>query len=62
MSHAPPERYAGAVDCAAQTLRTEGVRGMFKGYATNAARFAPYGMLQLVLVEQFKRQYKRLAG
>jgi hypothetical protein len=47
-------QYANVADCAMQTLRTEGVRGFFKGAATNYARFTPYGILQLVLIEQFK--------
>lgn len=49
-----PRQYANALDCAQQTLRTEGLRGFFKGAATNYARFTPYGILQLVLIEQFK--------
>jgi hypothetical protein len=35
-------------------MRAEGARGFFKGGVANYARFAPYGVIQLVLIEQFK--------
>ena len=52
--HGRPAQYKNAFDCAAQTVRAEGIGGFFKGGLTNYARFAPYGILQLVLIEQFK--------
>jgi hypothetical protein len=38
----------------------EGPRGFFKGGLTNYARFTPYGILQLVLIEQFKEVAAKL--
>lgn len=57
--HGRPAQYKNAFDCAAQTARAEGVAGFFKGGLTNYARFAPYGILQLVLIEQFKELMSR---
>ena len=55
-----PAQYKHAVDCAAQTVRAEGLKGFFKGGLTNYARFTPYGILQLVLIEQFKELAAKL--
>ena len=60
--HGRPLQYRNAADCAVQTLRTEGVAGFFKGAMANYARFTPYGILQLVLIEQFKRLAAAMRG
>jgi len=57
-----PAMYSNLADCALQTLRTEGVGGFAKGASANYARFLPYGVLQLVFFEQYKKQYRATLG
>lgn len=54
-----PAQYKNAADCMLQTIRAEGVAGVFKGGLTNYTRFAPYGVIQLLLIEQFKDLVRR---
>ena len=62
MNQPDPPQYRHALDCAVQTVRTEGPQGFFKGGLTNYVRFGPYGILQLVLIEQFKAFSQHVRG
>ena len=44
--------YTSALDCAAKTLRIEGVRGMYKGLAATFFRLAPHTSIMWVVQEQ----------
>lgn len=46
--------YSGIPDCFAKTLRTEGVRGLYKGLIPVYSRIAPHSMLTLMLWEKLK--------
>lgn len=48
-------QFRGLLDCAAQTLRAEGARGFFRGYAPAMARQGPVMVLQMPIVEQLRR-------
>ena len=47
----PPPRYSGPLDCAAQLVRTDGVRGLFRGLTANVMRIVPHTVLTFALVE-----------
>jgi len=47
----PPPRYSGPLDCAVQLVRTEGVRGLFRGLNANVMRIVPHTVLTFALVE-----------
>lgn len=49
--------YSGITDCFAKTLRTEGVRGLYKGLVPVYARIAPHSMLTLMFWEKLKYLY-----
>lgn len=46
--------YNGIIDCFAKTLRTEGIRGLYKGLIPVYARIAPHSMLTLMFWEKLK--------
>ena len=50
-----PDRYpGGTLDCLRQTLRAEGVRGLFVGTGAASARLAPATLLYMPLMEQMR--------
>jgi solute carrier family 25 protein 34/35 len=55
MQRAGNERkYNGILDCITKTLRTEGVRGVYKGALSQYYRLAPHTILTFILFEQLK--------
>jgi len=48
------ERYTSNIDCLAQILRTEGPRGLFKGWFAHYARLGPHTILTFIFWEQAK--------
>lgn len=52
--------YLSPLDCAAKSIRAEGLASLFKGYPANFLRFGPYTVCIFVLVEQFRALFKRL--
>ena len=62
---APPAAaayYTSAADGAAQILRAEGVRGLYRGYGATLASFAPYSALYFVLYERLRAASWRALG
>ena len=53
-------RETSLVALAARLLRTEGVRGFYRGFAANLLRVAPQSALTLVVYEEVKRALNRL--
>jgi solute carrier family 25 protein 34/35 len=51
--------YTGPLDVIRQTLRTEGVLGLYRGAGANYLRFGPYCVLVFVFVEQQRGAMKR---
>ena len=47
--------YTSPFDVIQQTLRAEGVRGLYRGGMANYARFAPYCILVFIFVEQGRK-------
>ncbi|KAI9228193.1 MAG: mitochondrial carrier domain-containing protein [Piptocephalis tieghemiana] len=45
-------RYSGPVDCVVKTLRTEGPRGLYKGFLAHYLRIGPHTVLTFVFLEQ----------
>lgn len=54
-------KYKGMVDCAAQTVRHEGLSGMYKGITPTLATAVPYVGLQMSLYDVFKRKLPKNA-
>jgi len=50
-----PAAFSGPFDVIRQTVRTEGVLGLYRGAAANYLRFGPYCVLVFVFVEQGRR-------
>lgn len=46
--------YSGVVDCAIQTIRSEGVAALWKGSGATLVRQAPLNIVRFVCVEKFK--------
>jgi solute carrier family 25 phosphate transporter 23/24/25/41 len=49
-------QYSGLLDCAAQTLRKEGVPGFYRGVWANCVRMVPTGAIQHVAYGYFKQR------
>jgi hypothetical protein len=54
--------YASAADGAAQILRAEGVRGLYRGYGATLASFAPYSAIYFALYERAREASWRALG
>ncbi|RAH82356.1 mitochondrial carrier protein [Aspergillus japonicus CBS 114.51] len=52
--------YKGALDCLFQTIRTEGILAIYKGYFAHLARILPHTILTLSLAEQTNKYMRRL--
>ena len=50
----PGALYTGPVDVIVKTLRTEGIRGIYKGALASYLRFGPYCILVFVFLEQLR--------
>ena len=48
--------YRGSVDALRTIMRTEGVRGMYKGYGATVGSFGPFSAFYFTFYEQFKWQ------
>jgi len=48
-------KYNGIIDCFKQMIKTEGVRGLFKGFGPTMISGAPYTGIQMTTYELFKR-------
>jgi len=51
-------RYSGPLDCLMKTAKTEGLRGLYKGFFPHYLRLGPHTILTLVFWEQFKKLTK----
>ena len=38
-------RYNGMIDCATKTAKTEGIRGLYKGFSAQWLRMGPHTMI-----------------
>ncbi|KAG7290244.1 hypothetical protein NEMBOFW57_000242 [Staphylotrichum longicolle] len=52
--------YAGAFDCLAKTVRTEGFFAIYKGFLPHLTRILPHTILTLTLAEQTNKLMKKL--
>lgn len=53
-SSGAPVAYRGSMHCAYSILRTEGVRGLYKGCAANYARLGPMTAITFIVYEQLR--------
>ncbi|GAB5592597.1 Mitochondrial oxaloacetate carrier protein [Umbelopsis nana] len=51
--------YKNPVDCLVKMVQTEGVGGLYKGFAAHYLRIGPHTMLMFVFYERLKAQYKK---
>jgi len=51
----PPYAYSGNWDAVTTILRTEGLRGLYKGYGATVLSFGPFSALYFMFYEQLKR-------
>lgn len=49
--------HRGIIDCAQKILRTEGIRGFYRGYVPNLIGIIPYAGVDLAVYETLKRSY-----
>jgi solute carrier family 25 oxoglutarate transporter 11 len=54
---APPP-YAGAMDCALKTVRSEGVMALYKGFIPTVGRQGPFTVVLFVTLEQVRKVFK----
>jgi len=54
---APPP-YAGAMDCALKTVRSEGVMALYKGFIPTVSRQGPFTVVLFVTLEQVRKVFK----
>lgn len=52
--------YSGPFDVIRQTVRAEGIAGVYRGAVANYLRFGPYCILVFIFVEQGRAASKRL--
>jgi solute carrier family 25 uncoupling protein 27 len=53
-------KYNSSLHCLQQTLRIEGIRGLFKGFVPCYVRMAPQVVIIWVCVEQYRRLWDRV--
>merc|ERR1712098_689235 len=51
-----------SLDIVRQTLKTEGVKGLYRGYLTTVAREIPFSLIQFPLWELLKRKVSDVKG
>jgi solute carrier family 25 protein 34/35 len=47
--------YSGVLDCLVKTMRAEGIRGFYKGWAAHYFRLGPHTIFTFLFWEQAKR-------
>ncbi|CAM0876623.1 unnamed protein product [Alopecurus aequalis] len=57
MKGSPPP-YAGAMDCALKTVRSEGVMALYKGFIPTVSRQGPFTVVLFVTLEQVRKVFK----
>ncbi|KAK6938081.1 Mitochondrial substrate/solute carrier [Dillenia turbinata] len=50
--------YSGALDCAVKTVRTEGLRALYKGFIPTVSRQVPFTVVLFVTLEQVRKILK----
>lgn len=53
------DHYKGSFDALKKIARTEGIAGVYKGYAATLASFGPYSALYFMFYEKFKTQTRQ---
>ena len=53
--------YTGPIDCFVKTIKTEGPRGLLKGWVAQYFRLGPHTVLTFLFLEQFRIQYNNLS-
>jgi len=53
-----PAPYAGAVDCALKTVRSEGPMALYKGFIPTVMRQGPFTVVLFVTLEQVRKVFK----
>eukprot|EP00300_Choanocystis_sp_HF-7_P000381 c10309_g2_i1.p1 GENE.c10309_g2_i1~~c10309_g2_i1.p1 ORF type:complete len:315 (-),score=49.07 c10309_g2_i1:189-1133(-) len=62
-SHAEfAQRYSGAIDVVVQTVREDGIRGMYRGLGPQMLRVIPAGSITYVAYDKFQEWWNRLYG
>ena len=56
------ELYTSAINCLQRTVRTEGVRALFKGLVPTTARMTPWNIIFFVSYEQAKILMESVVG
>lgn len=51
-----PLQYSGMLDCALQTVRSEGLAALWKGWLASWARLGPHTCMSLLVFEELRRQ------
>lgn len=52
--------YSGVIDCFAKTIKTEGLRGLYKGFWPHYVRLGPHCLLVLLFFDELKAFKMRL--
>lgn len=52
--------YSGVIDCFIKIVRTEGIRGLYKGFIPHYLRLGPHAMLVLLFFDELKALKMRL--
>ena len=61
-SLSPGYQYSGSWDALRQITKTEGVRGIYKGYGATLASFGPFSALYFMFYEQCKYQSRQIVS
>lgn len=56
----PPPPYSGALDCAAKTVKAEGLMALYKGFIPTISRQGPFTVVLFVTQEQVRKLFKEL--
>ena len=58
----PGVRYTSSLHCFTSTVRTEGLRGLYKGFAPTYMRMAPQVIIMWAAIEQYRKLWDRFIG
>ena len=47
--------YSGVIDCIRKTMKSEGIRGFYKGWTANYMRLAPHTIFTFIFWEEAKK-------